>query len=33
MFCIYCNVKLINNNCQNCLNNLSALKEFEEEDD
>jgi primosomal protein N' len=33
LFCNYCNSKLINKNCPNCLNNSNALKEFEEEND
>jgi len=33
MFCNYCGTKTIKNNCNNCLINNVALKEFEEEDD
>lgn len=33
IFCIFCGNKLINQDCNNCLNNLNALKEFEDEND
>ncbi len=33
MFCEYCGIKMINEGCNNCLNNSKSLREFEKEND
>ena len=33
MFCHYCGTRLANGDCNNCFDNKSALKEFEEENE
>jgi hypothetical protein len=33
MFCFTCGTKLVSGDCNNCLSNSNALRDFEEEDD
>ena len=33
MFCKYCGTRLVRSDCNNCLDNKNALREFEEENE